>query len=106
MRTPITVRVSDLLTNVPNAQAGPGPAARVLRRRPDLKLVVSSATMDAEAFGDFFRSAATDDGDAAITVALLSVEGRMFPVGAYASPCSGRVRALARLAHAPGGGLP
>lgn len=38
-------------------------------RRPDLKLVISSATLDAEAFSDFFGGAP-----------VVTVEGRMFPI--------------------------
>ena len=42
---------------------------RLLPRRPDLKVVISSATLDAESFADFF-----DD------TAIIEVEGRAFPV--------------------------
>ena len=42
---------------------------RLLPRRPDLKVVISSATLDAETFADFF-----DD------TAIIEVEGRAFPV--------------------------
>ena len=42
---------------------------RLLPNRPDLKVVISSATLDAETFADFF-----DD------TAIIEVEGRAFPV--------------------------
>ena len=42
---------------------------RLLPRRPDLKVVISSATLDAKTFADFF-----DD------TAIIEVEGRAFPV--------------------------
>lgn len=42
---------------------------RVLPRRPDLRVVVSSATLDAERFADFFDGAP-----------VVSIPGRLFPV--------------------------
>ncbi|NLT70267.1 MAG: ATP-dependent RNA helicase HrpA [Verrucomicrobiaceae bacterium] len=42
---------------------------RTLARRPDLKVVISSATLDAEAFSDFFHGAP-----------VIEVEGRTYPV--------------------------
>ncbi len=42
---------------------------RTLLRRPDLKIIVSSATLDAGSFSEFFRGAP-----------VLEVEGRTFPV--------------------------
>jgi ATP-dependent RNA helicase DDX35 len=47
---------------------------KVMRRRKDLKLIVSSATMDADMFKKFF-----EDGDVSSS-AILSIEGRTFPV--------------------------
>jgi len=41
----------------------------ILSRRPDLKVVISSATLDAERFSDFFHHAP-----------VLEVEGRLFPI--------------------------
>lgn len=46
-----------------------GYLARMLPRRPDLKVVVSSATLDAGAFSEFFNGAP-----------VVEVEGRAFPV--------------------------
>ena len=42
---------------------------RLLPRRPDLKVVISSATLDAETFADFFED-----------TAIVEVEGRAYPV--------------------------
>lgn len=47
----------------------------VLTRRKDLKVVVMSATMDADKFQDYFEGAP-----------LLDVPGRMFPVEVYYTP--------------------
>jgi pre-mRNA-splicing factor ATP-dependent RNA helicase DHX15/PRP43 len=47
----------------------------VLVRRKDLKLVVMSATMDADKFQDYFEGAP-----------LLDVPGRMFPVDIFYTP--------------------
>ncbi|MCH7228369.1 ATP-dependent RNA helicase HrpA [Haloferula sp. A504] len=62
---------------------------RLLDRRPDLRIVISSATLDAGAFADFFadvagrrnyglRRAAAATG--AATVPVIEAEGRAFPV--------------------------
>ncbi len=47
----------------------------LLERRPDLKLIISSATMDAAAFSDFFSSAP-----------IIHAEGRTFPVEMHYMP--------------------
>lgn len=49
--------------------------SRIRRKRPSLRLIVSSATIDASSFLDYFTSA-TSSSDATI----VSLEGRMFPV--------------------------
>lgn len=46
-----------------------GIVKRILPRRPDLKVVVSSATLDAESFSKFFSNAP-----------VVSVPGRLFPI--------------------------
>lgn len=46
---------------------------RLVGRRPDLKLIITSATIDAERFAEHFRSVAGD-------VPILEVSGRMYPV--------------------------
>ena len=54
---------------------------RVLKKRNDLKLIVASATLDAEAFRDFFNL----ESNAKSSSTILTVEGRMFPVDIYYS---------------------
>lgn len=46
---------------------------RIRRKRPALRLIVSSATIDATRFLEYFKS---DDEEATI----ISLEGRMYPV--------------------------
>jgi len=48
---------------------------KILRKRPDLRLIVSSATIDAELIRDFF-----EDPAAGVTATIMSIEGRTFPV--------------------------
>jgi ATP-dependent RNA helicase DDX35 len=48
---------------------------RIRRKRPSLRLIVSSATLDARSFLEYFTSGAHPD-DAII----ISLEGRVFPV--------------------------
>lgn len=52
---------------------------RALERRPDLRVVVSSATLEPELFQRFFREVAGD-------VPLLSIAGRTFPVKLHHRP--------------------
>ena len=52
---------------------------KILKKRDDLKVIVSSATMDAEALRDFFEMGTPDNPSATI----LSVEGRTFPVETF-----------------------
>ena len=56
---------------------------KVTKKRPDLRVIVTSATLDAELFRDFFNN--SDDDASKDTAAVLSVEGRMFPVDIYYS---------------------
>lgn len=67
---------------------------RLLELRPELKLVISSATLDAGAFADFF-SGDSDRRDADIAVSretrqlrvpVIEAEGRMFPVTEFFLP--------------------
>ncbi|KAF5391843.1 hypothetical protein D9757_001629 [Collybiopsis confluens] len=55
-----------------------GVLKKIRRKRPSLRLIVSSATLDAAAFLDYFTSNATPD-DATI----VSLEGRMFSVQVF-----------------------
>ena len=51
---------------------------KIRKVRPELRIVVSSATIDAEAFARYFDP--TYAGQATADVALLSLEGRSYPV--------------------------
>ncbi|CAB3982885.1 probable ATP-dependent RNA helicase DHX35 [Paramuricea clavata] len=55
---------------------------KIQKKRHDLKLIVASATMDAEMFRDFFNTNITKD-KSKDTAAILSVEGRTFPTDIY-----------------------
>jgi ATP-dependent RNA helicase DDX35 len=82
---------------------------KVMRRRPDLRLVVCSATVDAEEFKLYFdegekkKAAAVVGVEAGVlTTAIVSVEGRYFPIEvAYLSePCDDYVKASVGTAFA------
>jgi ATP-dependent RNA helicase DDX35 len=47
---------------------------RIRRKRPALRLIVSSATLDAASFLDYFAANSPDDA------VIVSIEGRMYPV--------------------------
>lgn len=50
---------------------------KIRRKRPELRLIISSATIDADAFLSYFNSnTGSDEPEASI----MSVEGRMYPV--------------------------
>ncbi|XP_046842076.1 probable ATP-dependent RNA helicase DHX35 isoform X1 [Xenia sp. Carnegie-2017] len=55
---------------------------KIQKKRKDLKLIVTSATMDAEMFRDFFNTNISKD-KSKDTAAILSVEGRTFPTEIY-----------------------
>ncbi|CAG0921664.1 unnamed protein product [Notodromas monacha] len=54
---------------------------KVSRKRPDLRLIISSATMDAEDLRKYFDLSKPSEPKQ--TAAILSVEGRTYPVRAY-----------------------
>ncbi|RCH88984.1 hypothetical protein CU098_002468, partial [Rhizopus stolonifer] len=56
-----------------------GVIKKIQRKRPDLKVIISSATMDAEQFYRFFNTNTTRDPKND-TAKIISLEGRMFPV--------------------------
>jgi ATP-dependent RNA helicase DDX35 len=56
-----------------------GVLKKVMRKRPELRIVVSSATMDAELFRDFFETNTTSDPEND-TAVIMSVQGRPHPV--------------------------
>ena len=53
-----------------------------MKKRPELRLVVSSATLDAEEFFKFFNTNESGDPQKD-TASILSVEGRMYHVGKH-----------------------
>ena len=48
---------------------------RIRRKRPSLRLVVSSATLDATSFKDYFTSGTSPE-----EATIISLQGRMYPV--------------------------
>ncbi|KAG2183343.1 hypothetical protein INT43_006348 [Umbelopsis isabellina] len=56
-----------------------GVLKKIQKKRPDLRLIISSATLDAEEFYDFFNSNTTKD-KTEDTSTIISLEGRMYPV--------------------------
>lgn len=52
---------------------------KIKKKRKDLRIIVSSATLDAEMFKDFFNANITSD-ISKDTAAILSVKGRSYPV--------------------------
>lgn len=50
---------------------------RIRRKRPELRIIVSSATMDANYFLDYFTSGSPSSSNEAV---IVSLEGRMYPV--------------------------
>ena len=56
---------------------------KIQRRRPELRVIVASATLDAEKVRDFFNTNVTADDPSKDDVAILSVEGRMFPIDIF-----------------------
>lgn len=52
---------------------------RIQKKRPDLRVIISSATLDAEAFFRFFNHNHSSDRSKD-TATILSLEGRMYPV--------------------------
>ncbi|PKA51639.1 putative pre-mRNA-splicing factor ATP-dependent RNA helicase [Apostasia shenzhenica] len=59
---------------------------KIQRRRPELRLIISSATIEAKSMSNFFRTRKKNDGQASedngpnIEPSILSVEGKGFPV--------------------------
>jgi ATP-dependent RNA helicase DDX35 len=51
-----------------------------MKRRPELRIIVSSATIDAESFKEYFSINETGDMNDSAAV-IMSIEGRMYPVG-------------------------
>jgi ATP-dependent RNA helicase DDX35 len=53
---------------------------KVQKKRPDLRLVIASATIDAQEFKDFFNGRNTINKDLPESVSIMSIEGRQFDV--------------------------
>ncbi|KAG9024377.1 hypothetical protein FRB95_011611 [Tulasnella sp. JGI-2019a] len=72
-----------------------GVLKKIRRKRPGLRLIVSSATLDATAFLEYFT---TGPGDSVDDAVIVSLEGRMFPVEiAYLKePCADYVMEAVR----------
>jgi ATP-dependent RNA helicase DDX35 len=60
---------------LPNLPSITDPVRRVCRKRPSLRIIVSSATLDATAFLEFFSSPPDP-----IDTIIVSLEGRAYPV--------------------------
>ncbi|KAK7869960.1 hypothetical protein R5R35_013734 [Gryllus longicercus] len=67
---------------------------KILRKRKSLKLIVSSATLDAKFLKNFFNNPVKNEGKD--TAVIMSVEGRKYPVDIYylKEPCPDYVRAV------------
>ena len=55
-----------------------GVLKKIIKRRPQLRIIVSSATIQAERFVEFFSPQSLDTSEP--TAKIISLEGRMFPV--------------------------
>ena len=55
---------------------------KIARKRPELRIIISSATMDAQKFKDFFETN-TSSNEMQDTARIVSVQGRQYPVGTY-----------------------
>ncbi|XP_077982513.1 putative ATP-dependent RNA helicase DHX35 [Glandiceps talaboti] len=55
---------------------------KIQKKRKDLRIIISSATLDAEAFRDFFNNNDTNDSSKD-TATILTVEGRTYPVDIF-----------------------
>ena len=65
-----------------------GVLKKIMRKRPDLRIVISSATLDAEGFLKFF-GASEDAAESKTVGQIVSIEGRAFPVDVHylSDPC-------------------
>ncbi|KAF6030406.1 DHX35 [Bugula neritina] len=66
---------------------------KILKKRKDLRIIISSATLDAQMFFDFFNTNETED-KSKDTVVIMPVEGRSFPVDIHylVDPCQNYVK--------------
>ncbi|OAJ38296.1 hypothetical protein BDEG_22243 [Batrachochytrium dendrobatidis JEL423] len=65
-----------------------GVLKKIFKKRPELRIIISSATLDAESFHEFYNTNATSDKEKDTSV-IMSLDGRMYPVHVYYlnSPC-------------------
>ncbi|KAI9202218.1 P-loop containing nucleoside triphosphate hydrolase protein [Polychytrium aggregatum] len=56
-----------------------GVLKKILKKRPELRIIISSATIDAKAFYEFYNTNSTGQPSQE-NVAITSLEGRMYPV--------------------------
>ncbi|KAF9572912.1 hypothetical protein EC968_009218 [Mortierella alpina] len=63
-----------------------GVLKKILKKRPELRIVISSATLDAEAFAAFFSTNRSRDDKLQDNTSILSVQGRMYPVDLHYLP--------------------
>ncbi|KAK5114848.1 hypothetical protein LTR62_002005 [Meristemomyces frigidus] len=66
-----------------------GVLKKIRKRRPELRIVVSSATLQAETFLQFFARGYADEADVNAVGSIVSIEGRAFPVNTHylSDPC-------------------
>ncbi|CAI2182999.1 13767_t:CDS:10 [Funneliformis geosporum] len=67
---------------------------KIQKKRPELRIIISSATLDAEVFYDFYNTNSTNDSSKD-NVSIISLEGRTFPVDIHylEEPCQDYVEA-------------
>ncbi|KAI9105731.1 P-loop containing nucleoside triphosphate hydrolase protein [Phlyctochytrium arcticum] len=88
-----------------------GVLKKILKKRPELRIVISSATLDAEAFYNFYNTNTSGDRSRD-TAVIMSLEGRMFPVELLYKevPCNDYITASVETvlqihAHEPAGDI-
>ncbi|KAH6576083.1 hypothetical protein BASA61_008740 [Batrachochytrium salamandrivorans] len=71
-----------------------GVLKKILKKRPELRLIISSATLDAESFHDFYNCNATSEKEND-TAVIMSIDGRVYPVHIHYldMPCSDYIQA-------------
>jgi ATP-dependent RNA helicase DDX35 len=67
---------------------------KICRKRADLRVVVTSATLDAQALKNFFETNENSDDSTADTACIVSVQGRQYPVDVLYldAPCRDYIR--------------
>lgn len=53
---------------------------RIRKKRPDLRLIISSATIDAQSFLNYFNTNVDGSDRSQDDATVISLEGRMYPV--------------------------